>query len=46
MCCAFVVVFFFFSNLLNWSQRVDNNAKITGLIAEHNWEPCSENSGS
>lgn len=28
-----------FFSLLNWSERVDNKAKVTGLVAEQNWEP-------
>lgn len=31
-------IFFFFSQFAQ-SERVDNKAKVTGLIAEQNWEP-------
>lgn len=38
-----VCVVHLFVCLLSWSQSIGNKAKITGLVAEQNREPCREN---
>lgn len=42
---GYLYVLCMFFSLLSWSERVDNKANVTGLMAEQNWEPDRGNDG-